>query len=390
MPVWHERTRRWVAEGRLQLVGIIQEQHADRCRLLRQWQGFDWPILHDPINALGATAVPMFIAIDEHGIVRSTRARLDDFEASFLNQVFEADASNTPARLTPPQDPDLIPASNSRSKADSLFLWHRNHRLDDSIAEYRRALTSDPTDSRSQFRLGVCLLQRFENQAQNASDFQQAIVAWEKALASRPNQYIWRRRIQQYGPRLSKPYPFYDWVKTAEAEIKARGETPISLAVRPSGAEIATPTRSFYRAADQAASPDPAGQIHRDQRGLVLASVATVPSHPTAGSTIRLHITLTPNEALRAHWNNEVEPVRIWIDTPAGAQIEQSLVSGINPHQAESNEPRRFDVELKIPAEAKGKIQLRAYALYYVCEDLRGICQFLRQDIVADIPIQTP
>ncbi len=394
MPVWHERTRRWVAEGRLQLVGIIQEQHSDRCRLLRQWHGFDWPILHDPINSLGATAVPMFIAIDEHGIVRSTRVRLDDFESSFLNQAFEADASNTPADLTPPLNPDSLAISNPRSKADAMFLWHCEHRLDDSINEYRRALSIDPTDSRSQFRLGVCLLQRFENpaqnQAQDPTDFQQAIIAWEKALASRPNQYIWRRRIQQYGPRLSKPYPFYDWVEEAETEIKARGETPISLAVRPSGAEIASPTRTFARATAQVASPDPAGRIRRDQQGLVRASIATVPSHATPGSTIRLHITLSPNAALSAHWNNEIEPVLIWIDTPAGVELEKSLVTGINPSQAETNEPRRFDVELKIAAEAKGTIQIHAYALYHVCEDLRGVCQFLRQDIFADIPIHTP
>ncbi|MEE2938355.1 MAG: hypothetical protein VYA84_20390 [Planctomycetota bacterium] len=86
--VWHESTRRWVAEVRLQLVRIIQEQHADRCRLLGQQHGFDWPILHDPINVLGTTAVPMFLAIDEHSIVRSTRARLDNFESLFLNQTF--------------------------------------------------------------------------------------------------------------------------------------------------------------------------------------------------------------------------------------------------------------------------------------------------------------
>jgi hypothetical protein len=237
-------------------------------------------------------------------------------------------------------------------------------------------------------------LQRFENpaqnQAQDPADFQQAIIAWEKALASRPNQYIWRRRIQQYGPRLSKPYPFYDWVEEAETEIKARGETPISLAVRPSGAEIASPTRTFARATDQVASPDPAGRIRRDQQGLVRASIATVPSHATPGSTIRLHITLSPNAALSAHGNNEIEPVLIWIDTPAGVELEKSLVTGINPSQAETNEPRRFDVELKIAAEAKGTIQIHAYALYHVCEDLRGVCQFLRQDIVADIPIHTP
>ena len=43
--------------------------------------------------------------------------------------------------------------------------------------------------------------------------------------------------MQQYGPRLDKPYPFYDWVETAREEIRARGETPSPLRVEPAGAE---------------------------------------------------------------------------------------------------------------------------------------------------------
>ena len=64
------------------------------------------------------------------------------------------------------------------------------------------------------------------------ASFQRAIDAWGQALAIDPNHYIWRRRIQQYGPRLIKPYPFYDWVEQAAREIRARGETPVELAVR--------------------------------------------------------------------------------------------------------------------------------------------------------------
>ncbi len=52
------------------MLGVTQEQHADRCRLFAQWKQFGWPILHDPINLLEAPAVPIVVAIDEHGIVR--------------------------------------------------------------------------------------------------------------------------------------------------------------------------------------------------------------------------------------------------------------------------------------------------------------------------------
>ena len=56
--------------GKIQLLGIIQEQHPDRCRLFAQWQQFDWPIVHDPINVIATRAVPVVLAIDEHGVVQ--------------------------------------------------------------------------------------------------------------------------------------------------------------------------------------------------------------------------------------------------------------------------------------------------------------------------------
>ena len=46
MPVWHELTKEARKAGELVLLGVIQEQHPDRCRLFAQWKGFDWPILH--------------------------------------------------------------------------------------------------------------------------------------------------------------------------------------------------------------------------------------------------------------------------------------------------------------------------------------------------------
>ena len=61
-----------------------------------------------------------------------------------------------------------------------------------------------------------------------AGDFQAAVDHWGAALRLNPNQYIYRRRIQQYGPRLTKPYPFYDWIKQARSDIAARGGTSLA------------------------------------------------------------------------------------------------------------------------------------------------------------------
>ena len=84
---------------------------------------------------------------------------------------------------------------------------------------------------------------------------------WGKALDIDPNQYIWRRRIQQYGPRLDKPYSFYDWVREARREIMARGETPAQLLLEPGGAEFAYPSESFERTKTVQEEPDPRGRI---------------------------------------------------------------------------------------------------------------------------------
>ena len=81
------------------LLGVTQEQHPDRCRLFAQWKGFDWPILHDPINLLEAAAVPIVVAIDEQGVVRSVRPKPETLEQDFLDREFHTGgAAPVPAR----------------------------------------------------------------------------------------------------------------------------------------------------------------------------------------------------------------------------------------------------------------------------------------------------
>src|SRR3974377_1220627 len=102
---------------RLVLLGVTQEQHADRCRLFAQWKQFDWPILHDPINLLEAPAVPIGVGIDERGTVRAVRPRPQTFAAEFLDKTFADDAppgepqspsaaSTDPGVLRPPAHAD--------------------------------------------------------------------------------------------------------------------------------------------------------------------------------------------------------------------------------------------------------------------------------------------
>lgn len=119
MPIWHDTTTQWVKNGKLVLIGVTQEQHPERCRLFAQWNQFGWPILHDPINVLGSNAVPIILAIDEHGIVRSMRPNPKSFEADFLSKSFADDATNKPVTPTPSYPPkfDELKAAGEKAKS---------------------------------------------------------------------------------------------------------------------------------------------------------------------------------------------------------------------------------------------------------------------------------
>ncbi|MHC4235358.1 MAG: TlpA family protein disulfide reductase, partial [Planctomycetota bacterium] len=72
-------------QGKLQMLGIIQEQHPERCRLFMQWKQVDWPVLTDPLNLLGVGVVPITLAIDEHGVVRAVLRKPDQLK-DFVDQ----------------------------------------------------------------------------------------------------------------------------------------------------------------------------------------------------------------------------------------------------------------------------------------------------------------
>ena len=74
IPVWNEKAQPFVASGKLAVLGVIQEQHAERGRLYAQWKQLKWPIVQDALTRLDLDVVPVAVFIDEHGIVQNTRA----------------------------------------------------------------------------------------------------------------------------------------------------------------------------------------------------------------------------------------------------------------------------------------------------------------------------
>ena len=113
MPGWHDAVQDLYESGELQVVGIIQEQHPDRCRLFMQWKQMGWPILVDSLNLLKMEAVPRTVAIDEHGIVRQIGLRLDavdEFRNGFMKTKFESPETPSfqavPSSWPAPKSPD--------------------------------------------------------------------------------------------------------------------------------------------------------------------------------------------------------------------------------------------------------------------------------------------
>ena len=240
----------------------------------------------------------------------------------------------------------------------------------------------DPASGPLHFRLGAAYRKRYDSNFRQPEDFQKAVEQWSAALEIDPNQYIWRRRIQQYGPRLDKPYSFYDWVTTARKEIAARGEIPAPLSVEPSGAESAQSEPSFAAASNSIKEPDPRGRILRDAGQFVKVETAVVPNTRAQDVSERVHVVFRPNPANKTHWNNEAGNFVFWVSAPAGWNVSQHLVTIPNPSRLPRTEAREAEFEVRGPERGRAPaVTLPAYALYYVCEGVNGVCMYRRQDV---------
>ncbi len=364
-----------------------------------------WPVLVDSLNLLGTSLVPVTLFIDERGIIREVSPPLADAQERlrrFLQQDFAEGDTETTVVDSPTVVPDAAATADIealrvasapgtavalRNLADGLLMWGDEVDLDESIAVYERVLKADSLDGRAHFRAGVAYRRRSESSGRHADDFGTAVRHWEAALEIDPNNYIWRRRIQQYGPRLEKPYPFYDWVGVARKEIRGRGEDPVALRVEPRGAEIAQPLDAFVSRSG-AEEPDPSGRILRDPGEFIDLEVTVVPARIVAGTSARVHLVFRPRLTAQAHWNNEVDDLMVWISIPPHWNADAELLTVGRPAQAVSQEDRRTELEiLASTSVVPGPQTIPAYALYYVCEDVHGACLYRRQDVEIEIEV---
>ena len=125
----------------------------------------------------------------------------------------------------------------------------------------------------------------------------------------------------------------------------------------------------------------------RDPDGLVRAEATVAPARVRPNQAVRIHVVFRLDPKRPAHWNNEAEPLRLWIDPPEGWQAVDQLLLCPAGKKAITEEERALDFEVKAPARAKGKIRLNAYALYHICEADGGQCRFLLLDIPIDVQV---
>ena len=387
----------------MRMIGIIEEQHPDRCRLFMQWQQMNWPILVDALNRLQVKAVPITLLIDEQGIIRTIgpgSGDLKDFLAGTQQDNSSATESVPTPEPIPAARPDLVKLTQLvdsgslnalRGFGDAVVEWGKTSELEKAIEAYRRVLAKEPFDGITHFHLGVAYRRRFESQDRRPRDFSRAVEHWAKALDLDPNQYIWRRRIQQYGPRLDKPYPFYDWINQARREIRARGEIPFPLSSEPSGAEFATPQSDLTKAGKEASEPDPQDRITRDERGFIQVETTVVPSTPGSRAAARVHLVFRPDRSIKAHWDNEADGLLFWIDPPEGWTVDRRYHQVPNPPEPVSTAVRKIEFEVfPINDDRSAPGIIKGYALYYVCEDVDGTCLYRRQDVTVVIPPSPP
>jgi len=382
VPVWHETIKKLNPDN-LAVLGVVQEQHAERTKLYKQWKQYDFPIAQDSVTKLGAAVVPIFIGIDEYGIVRSTKLRPAALK-KFIATKFDEPSEPAPKAAT---DVDHAAVAASDASAENLCLLGDQEMLfrsseaksyDKAIASYQSALEKDADNGTIMFRLGAAYRQRYDEHSHDDADFDMASKYWTMALESNPRQYIWRRRIEQYGPRLQKPYPFYDWVETAIADIKQRGEVPVKLTVELTQSELADRSKPDFSKRDT--MPKSTEGLERDNGEYVTIESTMVPGFVKPGKPATVHVRLV---ASGAKWNNESTPLTVWVDSDS-AKLSKQLMVFENPNQADSKENRSFEFDLMV-GENGSDSSISGFALYNVCTE-DGVCMYRRQDFKIEVP----
>lgn len=378
MPGWHVSTKYPEEAGTINVMGIVLEQHPERARLFMQWQKMGWPVAVDALNLLELRAVPVTLLLAPDGRISQISPDPDRFLESL----------EKPEPLPPIQD-SLNVWKPWIGDAEKHFL-SGDGSYTPIISQLKTRLNSLPPQSAESaltyFRLGVVTKARDESSDSEINDFAEAVEFWQQALIRDPNQYIWRRRIQQYGPRLTKPYPFYDWVPQALDDLKIQGNPwnggPISL----TGSEVTTPSQNHHHPAAHP-NPDPDNKINHLAPGSLNVSLTVIPKNFKPGDTVRVHVQFRLTQPQILQWNNEAEQAILHVPQSRWTPQALNLAWDSFPvDSANSSENRSFDFEIDLPEsdssriESGDPVEIPVFLVSHYCNKLNGICYMARRN----------
>ncbi len=305
----------------------------------------------------------MVVAVNEQGVVVSHRASHD-----FVNKWLAGDVNVTLKE-------DWKPAASKLPDIHAQYDPTDLEGLNKIIASFEETRATSEKFPALHFELGVFYRSRFELTG-DVKDFQNSIDSWTTAREQNPNQYIYRRRIEQYGARLEKPYPFYDWVDQAITEIRERGEQPVELKVPIGGAEIAGRARQF-QANDWSIDWEKAVEINADEADLLQIQAVAVPTKVRPGTSTRIHVLALPGED--AKWNNETEPATFVLKPNDQVELSDPRAVHEQPKEAETTETRQFEFEVLLKKGATEPVTVEGAVLTNICIDSSGVCTYLRK-----------
>lgn len=374
MPGWHGKVKNAVAQGELQEFAIAPEQYGDRMALFMQWKEMAFPVLMDPLNILDVDKVPILLLVDSVGIIRYQNPSEKDLK-DFLAAAYKMDKMKV-------EYPTATPLELEASAA----LTEDNAALATAISDYQAFCEKNPKDAKSSFQLGVLLRARYDQGTGGGSDFQQAVLAWSQALARVPSQYIWRRRIQQYGPQLDKPYPFYNWVTEARKTIASRGESPLPLLLEPSGSEMAGPAKRAAKggakASNEPSYPAARGAVPGGESAAILEATL-IPHTSKEGSDghFRLHLRVTPQA--HHHWTSDAQEAQLWLVPDKGEpRFLTSDITLLAADEEASSKSRVMEGSLTSKEAQGGRLAL----FYYICSDEPPACIYLESQLSLEVP----